>query len=93
MGAPRRILVYLFPGERGQQLPEVGGQGILHLIILFAPFQRCQGRGSERVGQMDLANRRYKGNDFDPVSLSEVVLGNRTSSHSTWSQVMNRDDR
>ena len=83
---PGRILVHLLPGDRIQQCPELGGQGILHFIIILVPFQRRQRRRGESVGQMYLANRRHKGNNFNPVSLFEVVLGDRTRGHSTWKQ-------
>ena len=93
MGTPRRVLVDLFPCNRREQFPELGRQGILSLILFLAPLQGGQGRRSERVGQVNLANGRHEGNDFDPVSLPEVVFGNRTSSHSTWGPLNHIDRR
>lgn len=83
VGAPRGILVHLLPGDRRKQFPELGRQGILRLVVVLAPLQRRQGRGRDRVGQMDLADGRHKSDDFDPVRPFEVVLGNRASSHPT----------
>ena len=84
MGAPSRVLVHLFPGNRGEQSPELGRQGVLSLVLVLAPFQVRQGRRGEIVWKMDLPNRRDECDDFDPVSLFEVAFGDRTSSHSTW---------
>jgi len=79
VGASRYELVHFLSGDRVEQLDELRAQRLFNRIIVVAGDLGRRGDGRREV---DFADGRDEGDDFDAVSELEVFLGDGTGGDS-----------